>query len=345
MSSGALMLDLEGGHLRHEEQHLLAQAEVGGVIFFARNYEDPQQLMRLVHEIRRRRPDILLAVDQEGGRVQRLREGFQLLPEMAVFGTLYERAPDEALAAARLVGWLMASEVLALGIDISFAPVLDLNPGISEIIGRRAVHADPLIATAVLQAYIAGMTAAGMAATGKHFPGHGSVVADSHLDLPVDQRSWAEIEQYDLQPFQALASVLRGVMPAHVLYSQVDERPAGFSSFWLQEVLRTRLGYQGAILSDDLSMRGAVHYGSVQDRVDLAIAAGCDMVLVCNDREAAEQALMHLQRQGDRRSPAATQRLQALRGHFRTHWPAQRQHPDYAAACQCVQRLRSERLS
>lgn len=345
MSSGALMLDLEGSHLRREEMHLLAQAEVGGVIFFARNYEDPQQLMRLVHEIRRRRPDLLLAVDQEGGRVQRLREGFQILPEMAVFGALYERSPEEALLAAHRVGWLMASEVLALGIDISFAPVLDLNPGVSEIIGHRAVHADPTIAIAVLQAYIAGMQAAGMAATGKHFPGHGSVAADSHLDLPIDHRSWAEIEQYDLQPFKALASVLRGVMPAHVLYAQVDERPAGFSSFWLQDVLRTRLGYQGAILSDDLSMRGAVHYGSVQERTDLAIAAGCDMVLVCNDRAAAEQTLAHLQRQGDRRNAAATQRLQGLRGHFRMHWPAQQQHPDYAAACQCVQRLRAERIN
>ncbi len=339
MSRGALMLDLEATELTRDELHLMAQAEVGGVIFFARNYEDPQQLMHLVHALRRRRPDLLLAVDQEGGRVQRLRQGLQPLPEMAAFGDLYERSPEQALQAAHHVAWLLASEVLALGVDISFAPVLDLNPGVSAVIGRRAVHADPHIATAVLKAFIAGMREAGMAATGKHFPGHGSVAADSHLDLPVDARSYAQIEQYDLQPFRELAAELQGMMPAHVLYPQVDQRPAGFSKIWLQDILRHRLGFQGAIFSDDLSMQGAVQYGTPAERADLAIDAGCDMILVCNDRPAAEQVLSHLQRRGDRRSAASSQRLQKLHGHFRMNWPAQQKHPLYEQACLWLRRL------
>ncbi|MDI1302113.1 MAG: beta-N-acetylhexosaminidase [bacterium] len=319
MPLGALMLDLEGTTLTGAEKELVAHPHVGGVILFARNYQSVEQVSALVQAMRAIRPELIIAVDQEGGRVQRFREGFVKLPPMKVFGDLYETAPDEARQRSYQCGWLMASEVLATGVDISFAPILDVDCGISEVIGNRAFHADPQIAVKLLREFIRGMHDAGMAATGKHFPGHGSVAADSHLALPVDDRSWAEIEAHDLLPFVALARELQGIMPAHVIYSKVDPNPAGFSSFWLQDVLRERLRFDGVIFSDDLSMEGAVATGSFSERAYAALDAGCDMVLVCNHRVGALEVLSALEERGE--FPVQS-RFDALRGKFRLGWDA-----------------------
>lgn len=317
MAIGALMLDVEGLTLTAEEKVLLAHPHVGGLILFARNFRDVEQVIALVQEIRAVRPEILIAVDQEGGRVQRFRDGFVRLPPMKVFGDLYAQNPGEARQQAFQCGWLMASEVLAVGVDISFAPILDVDCGISQVIGDRAFHADPKIAVTLLRDFIRGMHEAGMAATGKHFPGHGSVAADSHIALPVDDRPWADIEAHDLVPFAALARELQGIMPAHVIYSKVDPNPAGFSSFWLQDILRERLGFDGVIFSDDLSMEGAVATGSFSDRANAALDAGCDMVLVCNHRVGALEVLAALEKRGQF---PEQRRFEAMKGKFRQNW-------------------------
>lgn len=317
MTLGALMLDLEGHTLTDAEQELIRHPHVGGIILFARNYQNVAQVRALVAAIRAIRPELILAVDQEGGRVQRFREGFVTLPPMKVFGDLFATDPDEARQRSYQCGWLMASEVLAVGVDISFAPILDVDCGISQVIGNRAFHADPQIAVKLLRDFIRGMHDAGMAATGKHFPGHGSVAADSHVALPVDERSWAEIEALDLVPFAALSRELQGVMPAHVIYSRIDPHPAGFSPFWLQDILRERLGFDGVIFSDDLSMEGAVATGSFSDRANAALDAGCDMVLVCNHRVGALEVLKALEARGQF---PEQRRFEALRGRFSHDW-------------------------
>lgn len=319
MALGALMLDLEGTTLTEAEKELVAHPHVGGIILFARNYQNVEQVTALVQAMRAIRPELIIAVDQEGGRVQRFREGFVKLPPMKVFGDLYDTDPGEARQRSYQCGWLMASEVLATGVDISFAPILDVDCGISEVIGNRAFHADPQIAVKLLREFIRGMHDAGMAATGKHFPGHGSVAADSHIALPVDDRSWAEIEAHDLVPFVALARELQGIMPAHVIYSKIDPNPAGFSRFWLQDILRERLKFDGVIFSDDLSMEGAVATGSFSDRAHAALDAGCDMVLVCNHRVGALEVLAALEARGE--FPLQS-RFDALRGKFKQDWKA-----------------------
>ena len=287
---GSLMLDISGTYLTAADRHLLRQPQVCGVILFARNIEHPQQVRELCRAIRAVRSDLLIGVDQEGGRVQRLRQGFVALPAM---GRLIEAANPEQLA--QECGWLMAWEVLAMGIDFSFAPVLDLNYGRSEVIGLRSFGADADTVERLAGAFLQGMQAAGMPAVGKHFPGHGWVTADSHVAIPVDERSFAEISQADLQPFKRLQARLAGMMPAHVIYPQVDRLPAGFSSIWLQDILRQQLGYQGVLFSDDLSMAGAHVAGDAAQRVLAALSAGCNVGLVCNDRAAAELALTALQ--------------------------------------------------
>lgn len=317
MTLGALMLDLEGLVLTEAEKDLIRHPHVGGIILFARNFNNVEQVSALVRSIRELRSELIIAVDQEGGRVQRFREGFVKLPPMRVFGDLYATDPDAARQRSYQCGWLMASEVLAVGVDISFAPILDVDCGISQVIGDRAFHADPQIAVKLLREFIRGMHDAGMAATGKHFPGHGSVVADSHIALPVDERSWAEIEAHDLVPFAALARELQGIMPAHVIYSKVDAKPAGFSPFWLQDILRQRLGFDGVIFSDDLSMEGAVATGPFSDRTNAALDAGCDMVLVCNHRVGALEVLQALEARGQF---PEQRRFEALRGRFRHGW-------------------------
>ena len=284
-----LMLDIAGTELTAEDRELLAHAAVGGLIFFSRNFQSREQITELVSAVRAVRPDILVAVDQEGGRVQRFRDGFSRLPPMAALAATYQDDPDEGVTQARALGSLMATELVDCGIDISFAPVLDLDFGHSSVIGDRSFGATAAQVVALAGAFIDGMAAAGMAATGKHFPGHGHVAADSHLELPVDQRSLADIRAADLVPFAELAPRLAGIMPAHVVYQQVDEQPAGFSSFWLQQVLRQELGFSGVIFSDDLAMAGAACAGDYPARAQAALAAGCDMVLVCNDRAGARQ--------------------------------------------------------
>jgi len=285
------MLDIHGTWLTAEDRRILRQPEVGGLILFARNIEDPRQVRELCASIRAVRPDLLLAVDQEGGRVQRLRNGFVRLPAMRALAD-----NDNAEQLAEHCGWLMATEVLAVGLDLSFAPVLDLDHQRSAVVGSRSFVGDAELATRLAGAFIRGMDAAGMAATGKHFPGHGWAEADSHVAIPVDERSLDEIRARDLVPFQRLSQQLAAVMPAHVIYPQVDAGPAGFSRRWLQDILRGELGFDGVIFSDDLSMAGAHVVGDAASRIEAALNAGCDMGLVCNDRASAELALGALQR-------------------------------------------------
>ena len=309
--TGPLMLDLEGTRLTPGEKDLLARESVGGVILFSRNFENIAQLRNLVGAIRAVRPRILIAVDQEGGRVQRFRDAFTRIPPMRSFGRLYDRKPDRATALTRAAGWLMACELRDLDIDFSFAPVLDLDYGESAIIGDRSFHTDPRIVAELAGAWVAGMHDAGMAAVGKHFPGHGAVQADSHLELPEDDRAPDVIMAQDGYPFRELiAGGMEGIMPAHIVYGQADSSPAGFSRFWLRDMLQGELGFRGVIFSDDLAMAGAAIAGDYPQRAAAALDAGCDMVLVCNDARGAEQVADWLEAEG----PKATPRLASMRG-------------------------------
>lgn len=319
---GSLMLDIAGTWLTAEDRQLLRQPEVAGLILFARNIDHPRQVRELTTAIRAVRPDLLLAVDQEGGRVQRLRQGFVGLPAMR---TLADQPNAELLA--EQCGWLMATEVLAVGLDLSFAPVLDLDHQRSAVVGSRAFSGDAQRTTLLAGAFIRGMHAAGMAATGKHFPGHGWAQADSHVAVPLDERSLEQIRAQDLLPFARLSQQLDAVMPAHVIYPQVDDQPAGFSRRWLQDILRGELGFTGVIFSDDLSMAGAHVVGDAANRIEAALSAGCDMGLVCNDRAAAELALSALQRLQAKPSP----RLAQMRGRGWSN-TEYRQQPRWLAA-------------
>ncbi len=314
MSLGPVILDLEGLELTAEERELLRHPAVGGVILFSRNYRDPDQLAALTTAIHAlREPHLLIGVDQEGGRVQRFREGFTRLPPAARFGQLAKRNPHHARQAAEAVGWLMAAELRALGVDFSFAPVLDLDRGVSSVIGDRA-FADTINRVSELSwAWSEGARAAGMASVGKHFPGHGGVAADSHAELPIDDRRFEEIEMEDLVPFERLVRHgMEAVMPAHVLYPQVDARPAGFSPFWLKEILRGQLAFQGLIFSDDLNMGAAAAGGGYADRARAALDAGCDILLICNNRPAALEMVDALRHHDD-----PTIHLRCLRMHGR----------------------------
>ncbi len=302
---GPIMLDVAGLTLAQDEKEKLNHPNTGAVILFSRNYQNPEQVTELISRIRAaRRGDLLIAVDQEGGRVQRFLQGFTRLPP----ASSYAQTPELAEPA----GWLMAAELLAVGVDFSFAPVLDIDCGVSEIIGNRSFSTDPALATRLSSSFRKGMNEAGMAATGKHFPGHGAVALDSHLTLPIDERDLDEIRAKDLLPFkQLIEEGLEGIMPAHVVYPRIDPNPAGFSSFWIQEILRKELGFNGTVFSDDLSMEGAASVGDFPERARLAQHAGCDMILVCNNPAAAEQVLEALPVTHD---PIREQRLQRMQG-------------------------------
>ena len=299
---GSLMLDIAGTYLTAEDRAILRQPQVGAVIVFARNCEHPSQLRGLCQSIRAVRPELLIGIDQEGGRVQRLRRGVVTLPAMRTLG-----ACPNAEELARHCAWLLATQMLACGLDFSFAPVLDVDYGRNSVIGSRAFAGTPEQVGPLAGAFIAGLNEAGMAAVGKHFPGHGYADADSHQQIAIDPRSFDELWRSDLLPFIELAPKLAAIMPAHVIYPAIDPHSAGFSPFWLQEVLRQRIGFNGVIFSDDLSMRGAHSVGDAGDRAEAALSAGCDMALVCNDRAAAELALRRLQKLKVSPNPALAQ--------------------------------------
>ncbi|AQS36821.1 beta-glucosidase-like glycosyl hydrolase [Shewanella psychrophila] len=286
------MLDLLSTQASEAELEQLKHPMVGGLILFTRNFVDREQLIALIKSIREVRSDLIIAVDQEGGRVQRFRDGFTLIPAM---GDLLSHAGGDMVKAQAWsveLGFLMAIELLACDIDLSFAPVLDLDR-VSKVIGKRAFGSEPEIVISLAQSFISGMNQAGMAAVGKHFPGHGSVETDSHLAQAVDERTEAEIRNLDMIPFKTLIEQqkLQGVMPAHVIYSKVDPNPAGFSSYWLKQVLRSELNFQGVIFSDDLGMKGAGVVGGYKQRAKAALDAGCNMILVCNDAAGATEVL------------------------------------------------------
>jgi beta-N-acetylhexosaminidase len=290
---GPAVIDVVGPTLTDEDRNRLRHPAAGGVILFSRNYENPEQLSTLTTEIARlREPELLLCVDHEGGRVQRFREGFSTIPPMRTLGKLWDRDRDAAREAARAIAYIVGAELAAHGVDFSFAPVLDLDYGSSSVIGDRALHFDPTAVGALGACIVKGFADAGMGAVGKHFPGHGYAEADSHVAVPRDERKMAEIQKKDIVPFRmAIEAGLAAVMPAHVIYGQVDPEPAGYSKHWLQEVLRGKLGFQGIIFSDDLSMEGASVAGGVPERARAALAAGCDMVLLCNDPAGQEVLL------------------------------------------------------
>jgi beta-N-acetylhexosaminidase len=317
---GPLMVDVAGTELTAEDRRVLAHPLVGAVILFTRNFSSVAQLEMLVREIRAvRRPPLLVTVDHEGGRVQRFRTGFTELPPQRAIGRVYDLDPDAGRRLAWQCGWLLAAELRAVGIDLSFAPCVDLDHGVSEVIGDRAYHRRPEAVATLAVACMQGMRAAGMAATAKHFPGHGAVVADSHKSLPVDRRPLTELGE-ELLPYQRLiANGLTSVMVAHVLFPEVDPSPAGFSRRWIQQELRWGMGFTGAVFSDDLSMGGAAFAGTVPERARRALAAGCDILSVCNDRQAVLATLDELAGEAD---PLSQVRLARLHGRPVPEWGA-----------------------
>jgi beta-N-acetylhexosaminidase len=307
------MIDVAGTELTAEDARVLRHPLVGGVLLFTRNYRDRAQLAALNESIRAlRSPHLLIAVDHEGGRVQRFREGFTRLPPARAIGRRYDADRHDGLKLAHEAGWLMAIELRAVGIDFSFAPCVDLDYGVSEIIGDRAFHSDADAVAALAGAYIAGMREAGMAATAKHFPGHGAVVADSHIALPVDRRDFVDLGA-DLRPYRLLIEDhLAGVMAAHVVFPKVDARPASLSRRWIADILRGELNFHGCVFADDLNMAGAVAFGDVAARARLALAAGCDVLPICNDRQSVLAVLDDID--PDLSTPASQARWVRMRG-------------------------------
>lgn len=307
------MLDIDGLSLTPAERDLLREPAVGGVILFARNYESPDQVADLVADIRAlRSPPLLVAVDYEGGRVQRFHEGFTTIPAMRRIGHEYDEDPDTAVKLARNTGWLIGSELRASGIDLCFAPCVDLDWGVSEVIGDRAFHSSPDVVGELAAEFSRGLRSAGMAAVAKHFPGHGAVVADSHEKLPVDRREYGDVLD-DMRPYDKLITngLAAGVMVAHIIFHEMDEMPASLSPFWIERELRRRLGFGGAVFTDDLSMKATSAYGSMRQRAKRALGAGCDMVIVCNDRSASESVVTAF---ADYSDPLSLVRLARLHG-------------------------------
>jgi beta-N-acetylhexosaminidase len=307
--TGCVLIDIEGAELNEQDRELLAHPVCGGIILFSQNYQNLPQLQALTTHIRRINPQAFIAVDQEGGRVQRFRDGFSLLPPMAHWGTVYDQNPQDCQRQLTQAIDTLASELRAAGVNLDLIPVLDLNYGVSEVIGARSLHRDPAAVVELGGWVIAELQRHHFPAVGKHFPGHGAVGADSHLSLPVDSRDWQTLWRQDLKPFLTLAHQLDAIMPAHIVFSALDHRPASFSPFWLQEVLRRQFNFQGVIISDDLTMTAAATRGNYGERAAEAFSAGCDLLLVCNNRSGAIAALDALQ-SCDRRE--STQRLTAF---------------------------------
>jgi len=319
MTLGPLMVDLEGTAISETERNLLLRAEVGGVILFTRNFESIEQITALVEEIHAlKSPKILVAVDHEGGRVQRFHEGFSRLPAAASYAKATINNLEKSRQLSENAGWLMAVELRACGIDFSFAPVLDLAHGLSGVIGDRAFHSKPATVATLAYAFMHGMNKAGMQAVGKHFPGHGGVVEDSHVAMPVDHRELEELLRSDIVPFETMIeNKLAAIMPAHVIYDKIDEKPAGYSSFWIENILRQRFGFQGAIFSDDLSMEAACIAGGYGERADAALKAGCDMALVCNHLDGAIEAADYIKGYSN---PTSQLRLVRMHGEHNVSW-------------------------
>lgn len=337
---GPVMLDVVGTSLNDDDIRRIRHPLTGGVILFARNYQNRQQLCELTAAIHEVRPGVLIAVDHEGGRVQRFKtDGFTKLPAMRRLGELWERDVLEATRAATDVGFVLAAELRACGVDLSFTPVLDLDHGQSGVIGDRAFHRDARVVTLLAKSLNHGLALAGMANCGKHFPGHGFAEADSHFAIPTDDRNLKEILAGDAAPYDWLGLGLAAVMPAHVIYPKVDKNPAGFSKKWLS-ILRKDMGFEGVIFSDDLSMEGASVAGGVVDGANAALSAGCDMVLICNSPDKADELLDGLKVKTNAATKASAARIAALvpQGNA-LDWDALQQDARYRAARQSAQEL------
>lgn len=335
---GPVVLDVVGKQLNAEDERRIAHPLTGGVILFARNFESRAQLVTLTRAIRAVRDDVLICIDHEGGRVQRAKtDGFTHLPAMAKLGQLWDRDVLMATKAAIACGYVLAAELRACDIDLSFTPVLDLDFGRSGVIGDRAFHADPRVVTMLANHLTHGLLLAGMTNCGKHFPGHGYVEADSHVAVPVDERTLDEILAHDARPYDWMGPALASVMPAHVIYPKVDPAPAGFSRFWLQDILRAQLGFEGVIFSDDLSMEGASVAGTVTQGAKAALDAGCDMVLICNNPEKADQLLTELDTSISKMSQRRIRKLFGRRKPL--DWNKLEQEGEYRAALRLLRDL------
>ncbi len=325
------MLDVVGKALNADDERRLAHPMTGGVILFARHFESRSQLVALTDAIRATRDDLLIAVDHEGGRVQRFRtDGFTVLPSMGKLGALWDEDVLRATKVTTAVGYVLASELRACGIDMSFTPVLDLNYGHSQVIGDRAFHRDPRVVTMLAKSLNHGLALAGMANCGKHFPGHGFATADSHVAVPVDERTLDQILSEDVAPYDWLGLSLASVLPGHVIYPKIDSKPAGFSRVWIQDILRNKLGFEGAIFSDDLSMEAARQGGTLTEAATAALEAGVDMVLICNQPDEAGKVLDALR---VTQSNESKQRLARMRPRGDApSWAALMDEPQYRRA-------------
>lgn len=315
MYYGPMMIDIQGTSLTPEEGDLIKHPSIGGILLFRKNYINKETIKALISDIRKRAEHpLLIAVDHEGGRVWRFREGFTVLPPAREYGRLYDNDPEEAKALAEKNGYIMASELLSVGVDLSLAPVLDVDQDLSEVIGDRAFHHDPEVVTTLAEAFICGMSRAGMAATGKHFPGHGGSKADSHFKEVIDNRSLEALMNLDMVPFMKLNKVLKAIMPAYVIYPAVDSVVAGFSHIWLQDILRKKCGFEGAIISDCISMKGTAIGGDYVVRARMALDAGCDMVILSQQNTETQRWV--LDKLDRTLGEASVRRLKELAGKF-----------------------------
>ena len=320
MTLGPVMADIGGTSLNHEDRKLLRHANVGGVILFARNFESREQLCALCDEIHAlRKPRLLVGVDHEGGRVQRFQEGFNIIPPMPLLGDLYTQDKREAKVLTEEIGWLVAVELLATGIDLSFSPNVDIRRTQTGVVGDRAFHRDPEVVAALGAALMRGLRRGGMAAVAKHYPGHGGVAGDSHTSEPIDERDLALIEAEDLKPFEHLINNnIDGILTTHVVFPRIDPLPATYSRIWLKDHLRQKLGFQGAVFSDDLGMAAAAAIGGPLARGQRALEAGCDMILPCNNREACTEIVEGLDKYSN---PVSQMRFVRLHGKKQYDWP------------------------